>query len=198
MSSTTLAANTAKAARMRQPFCCTSTRSPRRGCSWPVGPTNQWDTGLARARECLAVTRAHRPVSMWGASARLFGETHLSVHWLATLGRAVEGVGLKWGWAGPGFYFRFFFSYFPFLYFQIQFEFKFKFKPCGSSFTNYVSAVRSTNFGDIYRYILFIFVYPFFFFFSLLFLFSNPNFNLGFNPPLKLLLCFINIFMIIT
>jgi hypothetical protein len=82
-----------------------------------------------------------------------------------------------------------------FLYFQIQFEFEFKFKPCGSSFTNYICAVRSTNFGDIYIYILFIFLYPFSFYLLSFFLFSNPNFNLEFNTPLKLLLYFLLLYL---
>jgi hypothetical protein len=38
MSSTTRAADTAKVARPRQLFYCASAWSPRRGCTWPVGP----------------------------------------------------------------------------------------------------------------------------------------------------------------
>jgi hypothetical protein len=105
--------------------------------------------------------------------------------------------GPKWGWAGPSSVLTFFFFFSYFLYSQIQFESKFKFKPCGSVFTNYICAIRSTNFRDIFRYILFIFLYPFSFSFLSFFLFSNPNFNLGFYPNFQSFYIIIIIIMII-
>jgi hypothetical protein len=47
-----------------------------------------------------------------------------------------------------------------FLLFESQVKFKFKFKLGGSSFTNYICAIKSTKFEYIYLYILFIFSYP--------------------------------------
>jgi hypothetical protein len=62
---------------------------------------------------------------------------------------------------GPSKVFIFFFFHSIFLLFESQFKFKFKFKLYGSSITNYICAIKSTKFEDIYLYILFIFSYPF-------------------------------------
>jgi hypothetical protein len=60
------------------------------------------------------------------------------------------------------FIFIFFFFFFSiFLLFESQFKFQFKFQLGGSSFTNYICAIKSDKSEDICLYILFIFLYLF-------------------------------------